>query len=547
MKKESLTREIDWFCHHAVSERLLSREECVAIMDAIEENGLKADLTLFVDVIKDNAMCKNEKRIDEIAAMSVDEARVFGNPARSIFSNKGEPAVHAVGPTRPAGTFSQPQPQPFPPEPTSAKPPPPAPPPSPSTSPTTIFGSSTGPAWLTGWPRLEDAAGMAKEDAQELLNSFLHKAREMECSDIHLSAGARPYVRRFKQVFLIPDQGELSADAAERLNFSPLNETMLEHFEKHHDLDYGYSIHSNDRYRTNLMHQRLGVSGAYRVIDTTIRTIRDLGFKLPEVIEKLTTYGQGLILVTGPAGSGKSSTLTALVDHINKNRHDHIITVEDPIEVVHKPLGCNITQRELNKHTKSFGNALRAALREDPDVIVIGEMRDLETIEMAIHSSETGHLVIGTLHTSSAADTMNRILDVFPHGQQAQIRAMVAESLKGVICQQLLPNKNGDGVVLAAEILLGTLAVSNLIREGKTYQLDSTIQTSKNIGMVTMEQSHFDLYMSGRRSYEQTVPFVRNKDLLRQMQQNEAAGLGGVATGQMRPVQPEPPRRRRWF
>ncbi len=424
------------------------------------------------------------------------------------------------------------------------------------------------PDWTMGWPQLSQAEGMDREAAQNLLNDFLHKAREMNCSDIHISAGAVPFVRRYKQLFLLPDQDVLSVAAAEALNFAPLNEAQREQFDKHRDLDYGYNITASDRYRTNVMMQRLGVAGSYRVIDTEVRTIPEIGFKNPEVIEKLSSYNQGLILVTGPAGSGKSTTLSALVDHINRTRHDHIITIEDPIEVVHNPIGCSVSQRELNKHTKSFGNALRAALREDPDVIVIGELRDLETIEMAVHSSETGHLVIGTLHTSSAADTMNRILDVFPHGQQAQIRAMVAESLKGVICQQLLPNADGSNVVLAMEILLGTLAVSNLIREGKTYQIESTIQTSKHLGMITMEQSHFELYMNGKRTYEQTMPYIKNNDLKRQMQQQEALRLSGgtgagaaahpastgaaPAAAASTPASPpapasEPPKRRRFF
>jgi twitching motility protein PilT len=323
-------------------------------------------------------------------------------------------------------------------------------------------------------------------------------------------------------VHLIPGQKVVTPEVAEAINLAPLDEDQRELFAKEHDLDYSYSISEEDRYRTNVLRQRLGVAGSYRLIDKDVRSLPDLGFKRPEVIERLTTHHQGLILVTGPAGCGKSSTLASLVDYINRNRHDHIITVEDPIEVIHRPINCNITQRELNTHTRSFGNALRAALREDPDIIVIGELRDLETIEMAIRSSETGHLVIGTLHTGSAATTMDRILDVFPPNQQAQIRAMVSESLKGVICQQLLPNRDNTGVVLAAEIMLGTLAVSNLIREGKTFQLPSTIQTGRNIGMSTMEQSYVDLYMAGLRTFDQTIHLVESQELIRQMQQNEA-------------------------
>ena len=526
MKKESITKEIDWFCHHVVSERLMTKESCVAVLEAIEENGLAPDLELFVGVVKDNQLCEGPaeqiaKQLDKLASMSKDEARVFGPPSRSVFDGNAQAMPNPV----PAKAQPAPQQasQPEAPSKHAAQERP-----APQASRPKIENS---PDWTMGWPQLSRAEGMDREAAQNLLNDFLHKAREVNCSDIHISAGAVPFVRRYKQLFLLPDQEVLSVAAAEALNFAPLNEAQREQFDKHRDLDYGYNITASDRYRTNVMMQRLGVAGSYRVIDTEVRTIPEIGFKNPEVIEKLSSYNQGLILVTGPAGSGKSTTLSALVDHINRTRHDHIITIEDPIEVVHNPIGCSISQRELNKHTKSFGNALRAALREDPDVIVIGELRDLETIEMAVHSSETGHLVIGTLHTSSAADTMNRILDVFPHGQQAQIRAMVAESLKGVICQQLLPNADGSNVVLAMEILLGTLAVSNLIREGKTYQIESTIQTSKHLGMITMEQSHFELYVNGKRTYEQTLPYIKNNDLKRQMQQQEAMRLAGGAGG----------------
>ncbi|MBR4675629.1 MAG: PilT/PilU family type 4a pilus ATPase [Victivallales bacterium] len=528
MKKESITKEIDWFCHHVVSERLMSKESCVAVLEAIEENGLTPNLELFVGVVKDNQLFEGPaEQLDKLASMSKDEARVFGPPSRSVFDDNAQAMPNPV-PTKnqaaPQQAAASPSPQAAQPE-ASAKPANQERPAPQMTRPKI----ENSPDWTMGWPQLSRAEGMDREAAQNLLNDFLHKAREVNCSDIHISAGAVPFVRRYKQLFLLPDQDVLSVAAAEALNFAPLNEAQREQFDKHRDLDYGYNISASDRYRTNVMMQRLGVAGSYRVIDTEVRTIPEIGFKNPEVIEKLSSYNQGLILVTGPAGSGKSTTLSALVDHINRNRHDHIITIEDPIEVVHNPIGCSVSQRELKKHTKSFGNALRAALREDPDVIVIGELRDLETIEMAVHSSETGHLVIGTLHTSSAADTMNRILDVFPHGQQAQIRAMVAESLKGVICQQLLPNADGSDVVLAVEILLGTLAVSNLIREGKTYQIESTIQTSKHLGMISMEQSHFELYMNGKRTYEQTLPYIKNNDLKRQMQQQEALRLSGGA------------------
>ena len=508
MNRELITPEVDWYCSLLAQEGLLTPESCEAVINVIQDNGLELSLDLVITVINENGLCGNAARLAEIKETAAQYAQQFGFPAESVFPPAPNPnitpegipeadyevseeALSGNGPSE--YVFTKPE----------------------------LKGEI--PDWCYGWPNLSLAnRDISNEEARQLLNDFLHKARELDCSDIHLSAGSLPFVRRYKNVYLLPDQDVLSVKAAEKLNKAPLNEEQLKQFEEHHDLDYGYSIAEDDRYRTNLMQQRLGVAGSYRVIDNHIRSIQELGFRNPAVIEKLTTYGQGLILVTGPAGSGKSATLSALVDHINTTRSDHIITVEDPIELVHQPKNCNITQRELHQHTRSFGNALRAALREDPDVIIIGELRDLETIEMAIHSSETGHLVIGTLTTSSAPDTMNRLLDVFPYGQQAQIRSMVAESLKGVICQQLLPNAKGDGVVLITEIMLGTLAVSNLIRDGKTYQLDSTIQTSRNIGMTTMEQSHVDAFLAGDRSYDQTIPYIKTPELLRQVQTKAA-------------------------
>ncbi|MBO4513025.1 MAG: PilT/PilU family type 4a pilus ATPase [Victivallales bacterium] len=534
MNRDLLTKEIEWLCFHAVGEGILSKEQCIAVMEAIEENGLTADLQLFVDIVEGNDICPDVQRLKADAERVRQEARMLGFPPRSVFDDAPASAPVAEEVPQPAQQSA-------------------AQAPLPRRQPVRKMQEAQENVdngyprkvcedpWAQGWPRLADADGMEWPQARELLNEFLNKARENHCSDVHISAGALPFVRRYKRVFLLPGQAIVSEAASEALNLSPLDEGQLAHFREAHDLDYGYNISSDNRYRTNIMHHRQGVSGAYRIIDNNIRTISQLGFEMPEVVEKLTTYGQGLILVTGPAGSGKSSTLAALVEHLNKSRQDHIITVEDPIELVYEPKGCNITQRELNKHTKSFGNALRAALREDPDIIVIGEMRDLETIEMAIHASETGHLVIGTLHTSSAPDTMTRLLDVFPPEQQGQIRGMVAESLKGVICQQLLPNIDGSNVVMAYEILLGVLAVSNLIREGKTYQLESTIQTSKHLGMISMEQCHFNLYMAGKRSYEQTLPFIKNKDLLRQMQINEASNLGTGNGGRKAAPQPPPP------
>ncbi|MCC6440792.1 MAG: PilT/PilU family type 4a pilus ATPase [Rhodanobacteraceae bacterium] len=469
-----MNNEIRWFCHLATTRRVLTPDDCAAVVEAFAADNIQPDLQDFVQAFVDNNLCKQPDQLEAVMNEAADAAG--GGPAPRLRWLPGDaPAV-------PPGAEG----------------------------------------WLCGWPQLEQAATASADQARDIMYQFLQQARACGCSDVHVSAGARPFVRRFKHVHLLPDQDALSPEAAQALNLSVLDEAQFAIFQQHHDLDFSFNVGADERYRTNLMLQRLGVSGSYRVVDTRIPSLRELGFARPEILEKLTTYHQGLILVTGPAGCGKSTTLTAFIDYLNTNRHDHIITVEDPIEVVHQPKNCNVTQREVRRHTRTFASALRAALREDPDIIIIGELRDLETIEMAIRASETGHLVIGTLHTGSAATTMDRVLDVFPPSQQAQVRAMAAESLKGVVCQELLPNRDNDGLVLAAEIMLGTLAVSNIVREGETFKLPSIIQTSYNTGMCSMEQSYFDLYMADQRSYDQTAPQIRNPELLRRMQINEA-------------------------
>lgn len=533
MDNRFVSKEIDWFCYHAVSEGLLDAPSCVAVMDALEDAKINPELDIFIQVITENQICSDSDRMMTLADMSREEAKVFGFPTESVFDKvqkNDEPA--AVPPTPPVEPDIPPP---------AAKPE--------RKSPPVIRGA--GEDWQQNWPSLAQAVSLPPENVRKLLNDFLTRGRATRCSDIHISTGAVPFVRRFKEIHLLPGQEVITPEAAAALNLCPLTDEQRDIFENEHELDYSYSVTNTQRYRINLMRQRLGAAGSYRVIDDKIPTIADLGFQRPEIIEKLTTHNQGLILITGPAGCGKSSTLNALVDFINKTREDHIVTIEDPIEIIHKPLKCNVTQRELGKHTKSFHNALRAVLREDPDVIVIGELRDLETIEMAIRAAETGHLVFGTLHTSSAPSTMDRMLDVFPPNQQSQIRSMVAESLKAVICQQLIPNADKTGVVMAAEIMLTTLAISNLIREGKTFQINSSIQTSRNIGMSTMEQSMFDLYIDGKRSYEQTLPMIKIPDLIKEMQTAEAQKFGGIAkaaaTSPAASAKQPPPKKKGWF
>lgn len=330
-------------------------------------------------------------------------------------------------------------------------------------------------------------------------------------SDLHLSAGSRPFIRKHRALTPITEH-ILTAEESLRLNTVLLAEHQRKIYLERRDYDLALALDAKNRYRVNLMFHKGGPSGSYRMVPAGIPKLDDLGLRNLDAIRKLLSYHNGLILITGPVGAGKTTTLAAMVAELNERREDHIITVEDPIEVVQMPKGCNVTQREVGPHTKSFFSALKGALREDPDVIVIGELRDLETIEMAISASETGHLVIGTMHTSDAATTLNRLLDVFPPAQQTQIRASVAESLRGVICQRLLPATSG-GLVVACEIMISNLAIQALIREGKTSGLRNTMETGVREGMCIMENVVLELYQQGKISKETALVNVTTRNV----------------------------------
>lgn len=311
-------------------------------------------------------------------------------------------------------------------------------------------------------------------------------------SDIHLSVGAKPLLRKHGELQEIQDK-ILTEEHLRSLLFEIITEEQKNVFLERRDLDFAYEIPSVARFRANFYYQKRGIGAAFRVIPSKILSTDDLG--LPKQVLKFANLSRGLVLVTGPTGSGKSTTLAAIIDYINSTRKDHILTVEDPIEFVHENKNCLVNQREIGTHTKSFASALKAALREDPDVVLVGEMRDLETIELAVSAAETGHLVFGTLHTSSAAKTVDRIIDVFPATQQAQIRTMLSESLKGVVAQQLLKRADKPGRIAAMEILFVNVAIGNLIREGKTFQIPSIMQTAKGEGMQLLDQMIMELLM----------------------------------------------------
>jgi twitching motility protein PilT len=314
---------------------------------------------------------------------------------------------------------------------------------------------------------------------------------------------------------MFPESTPLLAENAWMLAQSFLEEPQLSQLLDRGDIDFAYNA-SYGRFRASVVRQRVGIDLVFRIIHSKVRTISDLG--LPESLRGLTQYHNGLVLVTGPVGSGKSTTLAALVDEINRTRNDHIITLEDPIEYLIPSNGCHVTQREVRTHTKSFAAALRGALREDPDVIMVGEMRDLETIQLAITASETGHLVLGTLHTGNAARTLDRVLDVFPADQRDQIRVMVSESLRGIISQQLIPRKDGTGRVLALEVLTNSSAVSNLIRDGKTFMLPGVIQTGRKQGMKLMDDSLVELVEAGLISGDEAYSRCEQKNLFKKYQ-----------------------------
>lgn len=365
----------------------------------------------------------------------------------------------------------------------------------------------------TGMPRFETVKDLNKEQLREFVLSLLKEVRKRGASDLHLSALANPFVRHCSVNKSISNH-ILTAEDAMRLNTVLLNEAQQKSFEEHKDLNYPMAIDENNRFRVCLMLHKDGAAGAYRLIPEKIMSLQELGFTEGNcgTIEHLLDYHNGLILVTGPIGSGKTTTLASLVNIVNAKRHDHVITVEDPIEIVQRSKNCNVTQREILSHTSSYKAALKGALREDPDVIIIGELHDLETIEMAITASETGHLVIGTLHTCDAANTLNRLLDVFPPTQQPQIRAMTAGSLRGIICQKLLPKVNG-GMTVAAEILVNTTAVGNIISEGRTHHLRAVLQTGQNAGMCTMDNSVLELYKRGAIPRDVAQYNIRARDI----------------------------------
>ena len=349
------------------------------------------------------------------------------------------------------------------------------------------------------------------------IKELLIITKEKDASDLHLNVGVPPVLRINGKLEKL-NLPELTPEDTHNMIYSILNEKQQTDFEKCGELDLSYELANLARFRVNVFKHRRGEGAAFRLIPEKIKTLSELN--LPSILSTFTDKDKGFVLITGPTGSGKSTTLAALIDIINKKRYDNIITIEDPIEFVHYHQNCLISQREIGSHTKSFASALRSALREDPDVILVGEMRDLETISMALTAAETGHLVFSTLHTISAAETIERIIDVFPPHQQNQVRMQLAGTILGIIAQTLLPTLDEKGRVPAIEVMIANPAIRNLIREGKVHQIPSTIQTSKKEGMQSLDQSLKDLVREDKISREEAIKKAIDKKAFMENQYN---------------------------
>jgi len=359
----------------------------------------------------------------------------------------------------------------------------------------------------------------------ELLKTLV----ENDGSDLHIATNTPPQIRVHGHLRRLNNPDLQPADT-KSLVYSVLTDAQKKRFEESNELDFSFGIRGLARFRCNVFNQRGAVGAVYRVIPEKIRSLQDLN--LPAVLGNLAERPRGLVLVTGPTGSGKSTTLAAILDKINQERHDHILTIEDPIEYIHQHKSCLVNQREVHSDTNSFGNALRAALREDPDIVLIGEMRDLETVEAALKIAETGHLTFGTLHTNSAAQTINRIIDIFPANQQSQIRTQLSLVLEGIVCQALLPKADGKGRVVSLEIMVPTPAIRNLIRDDKIHQIYGAMQTGQEkLGMQTANQSLASLYMRRQITLDTAMGSSSNRDELQEMINRGVGVVAGAGMG----------------
>jgi twitching motility protein PilT len=476
-----MNHDTRWLARLGIDQGLFTRPQALQVRAKI---GDDADIMSFAQELIDSGIVTDVDTLEKIAELAVAKAEQ-GSPASDPFvsSATSAPFVNTSGAAAVDEDDAGPR--------------------------TAIAGDA---------PKFpfESIGQMADPALAEGMRNLLKDTARFGASDLHLSTGARPFVRKNRALDYISDY-VLKPEDSLRLNVALLADHQKKVFLEKKDYDYALALSGQDRYRVNLMFHKNGAAGAYRMVPADTRTLEQLGYtKHLATLMKMLSYHNGLILITGPVGAGKTTTLASMVAYLNETRTDHIITVEDPIEVVQPAKGCNVTQREVGPHTRTFASALKGALREDPDVIVIGELRDLETIEMAISASETGHLVIGTMHTSDASTTLNRLLDVFPPAQQTQIRSSVAESLRGIVCQRLLPGIDG-GLVLACEILVSNTAIQNLIKEGKATGLKNTMETGVKEGMCLMDNVVFGLYNEKKISKEVASANITNRVLRAKM------------------------------
>ena len=500
-----------------VSTRTLTRQEILVAIAPIVPEHARPQLS--------QPSVEFEHRVPDVGEFTVKILRAGENVAVSILRNGAAATVQAASGPAPAAAPSAVVERPEPaasaparstgddparsgPAPAAApsaiaeRPEPPAP------APARPAGDNAPPAARAPVPVSPAAVPHAASAGPAAIDALFYKMCEAKASDLHLSSGMPPLVRKDGEICPLEEDAPAmtSGDVAALLE-PIMPEKNRAEFERRHDTDFAYEIPGLARFRANVFMDRKGWGAVFRVIPSRILTAEELA--LSPAILQLCRLNKGLVLVTGPTGSGKSTTLCAMVDYINRNRRDHIITIEDPIEFVHENKGCLMNQREVHTHTDSFKDALRAALREDPDILLVGEMRDLETVAIAIETAETGHLVFGTLHTTTAASTVDRVIDQFPADRQAQIRIMLSESLRGVIAQTLC-KKIGGGRVAALEVLIITPAIANLIREGKTFQLPSLMQVGKALGMVTLNDALMDLVT--RKLVEPQEAYLKSAD-----------------------------------
>jgi twitching motility protein PilT len=524
----SVTNEIKLFANLCIKQGILSTEDCQRLSHTLKTDS---ELLDFAQTILEQG---REGEFEQIQALLHQaekmalEGRIPGsNPFKQSESAPADPPANARPkiklPSKKTDS-SQLQPTESTARPSIKAPQPTSPPRDPDlqsqiieqTLENVIDVDEVYPTWFEP-SRLEN---ISDSEAKQALIALLLIAAHEGASDLHICADSRIFVRHNRAI-VYKSTGIVSAKVARALNLSILSDEQATGFKDEKDLDFALPFSSGQRFRVNLMQHKEGIAGTYRIVLAKTPSLEALGFPNADRLKELLAFHNGLILVTGPVGSGKTTTLAALIEILNQTREDHIITVEEPIEVIQRSKLCQITQRGVGPHTKTYKRALKGALRQDPDIIVIGEMRDLETIEMAISASETGHLVIATMHTSDASTTLNRLLDVFPPAQQTQIRSMVAESLRGIVCQRLLPNKEG-GLTLASELLLQNMAVASLIRDGKIQALGNVMETGRSAGMVQMDYSVLELWKNGIINDDIALANIRNRMLHQQIRDHRA-------------------------